>query len=144
MNSMDRKRYLLALLVAGVEAGMILGVKGLLLDSNALALSGCAMAIVFLIASVWDSVHTRAYALTIFPKTRPPLSWTTSFMVIGIGCVVFGTYLLVDAFGVGIALAAWRIAGSAVFLYIGSALGLACYHLWRNVPGRNADAAQDP
>ena len=71
-----------------------------------------------------------------FPDTRPPPSWTVCFVGVGIASLAFGAYLTVDAANGGVVYAVWRIVGGLWFLSISSALSLACYHVWRDVPGR--------
>jgi hypothetical protein len=136
MDSMGRKRYLLALLVAVAEAGVIFGVDGLLRGSTTSALSGFAIALAFSAAGYGTSMHTRAYAKSMFPDARPPTSWVVTFVGVGLLSLVVGALLVLDAPDGGIAHAVWRALGGIWFLAISSALAIGCYHLWREVPRR--------
>ncbi len=133
---MNRKRYLLPLLVGGAEAGTILGVDQLRHGSVRWAGTAFLVALALVGCGVWNSVHTREYARTKFPPTRPPTSWIVAFVGIGALSLVFGAYLVLNALNVGIALAVWRGVGGVWMLFISSALSIGCYHLWRDVPSR--------
>lgn len=94
---MDKKRYLLALLVAGAEGGAIFGGAEILRGSVSSAAGGFAVALVSSLSAYWNSIHTRAHARTMFPKARPPSSWIVSFVCIGILSFVVGTFFILDA-----------------------------------------------
>lgn len=136
MDSMGRKRYLLVLFVAVAEAGVIFGVGGLLRSSTTSAWSGLAIASAFSAAAYGTSMHTRAYAKSMFPDARPPTSLVVTFVGVGILSLVVGALLVLDAPDGGIAHAVWRAFGGIWFLAISSALAIGCYHLWQDVPGR--------
>ena len=134
MGPMGRRRYLLALLVALGEGAIIVGIDSVVRQRWMIAGACLALSAVFFAASVGGSAATRDYARTMFPNARPPVSWTVSFIVLGLLSLIGGAYFLLAATredGVRI------VTGPALgllLLFVSSFLSIGCYHLWRDVP----------
>lgn len=141
MNSLGRKRYTLVLFITVAEGAAVVSILLLMQGTLLEAMAACCVAIASAAGSGFLSARTREYAKGMYPKSRPPLSWTLSFVVTGTGGLVLAIFLLGDAFDKGSLHFAQRVSFAFLLLYLSSFLQLGLYHLARDVP-RNSGSAR--
>jgi hypothetical protein len=129
---MNTLRYLLVLLIAGVEASVILALGAIMNGSSSVAPISLGIGMALLAAAVVVSRISLDYARARFHKVRPPLPFSILLAAAGVAALAVGGYSTIDAIGHGLAHATLRVATGVWFLSLGSGVFLGCYHLWRD------------
>ena len=131
---MDKLRYLLALLMAGVEASVIFVLSDLEGGLSTVGVAGLVSVPVLLVGMLAVSRFSLGHARTMFPTVRPSLGFCSVLAGVGVVTLVGGAYCVLDALGSGPVHALLRIGSGVWLLFISSAISIAGFHLWRDVP----------